>query len=233
MPRYVQVFGMGNVHSLSLTDQRVAQARLVPGKTGRLAVILPGLAYGCDKPLLAGVSQLLARRGHGVLEISFGYRQDDHFGALPESAQIEAIEQDGAAILKWALNEYAPERLVLVGKSLGTVALGGMAGQAMPAQTRAVWLTPSLTGTPLLGRIRAFGHPALSLIGSDDVSAPLARAADYRQIAGLTHVEVPGLDHGWQHRDGEAATRKGLFIALALVENWLDSAAQLDKHGVM
>ena len=34
-------------------------------------------------------------------------------------------------------------------------------------------------------------------------------------------------------RRGVAATRKGLFIALAMVENWQDGTAQLDKRGVM
>ncbi len=224
---------MENICSIDLTDRRTAEAKIKKGEGKRLAVILPGLNYGCDRPLLSGVSQLLSQRGDSVLELSFGYAKDEHFAALPESAQIEAIEQDGATILNWALEAFAPKKLTLAGKSLGTISMGGMAGRQMPAGTRALWLTPSLTGTSLLARMKTFGHDALSVIGSEDVSAEITRSEEYRQIAGLTNVEVPGMDHGWNHKDGDAATRKGLFTALAVVGNWLDSSVQLDKPGVM
>ncbi len=217
----MQYFHMKSSYSIDLTDQRSADARIKKGEDACLAVILPGVNYGCDKPLLSGVSKLLSQRGGSVLELSFAYAQDKHFAALPESAQIEAIEQDGATILNWALDRFAPEKLILAGKSLGTISMGGMVGRRMPAGTRALWLTPSLTGTPLLARMKAFGHSALSVIGSEDVSVSVTRSGEYRQIHGLTHVEVPGMDHGWHHADGDGATKQGLFTALEAVENWL------------
>ncbi len=213
--------------TLTLTDGRTCRATDISGGDGGFAILLPGLNYSCRDPLLAGVSGALQQRGYRVWEVAFSYNDGLSFKALSDDARIAAIERDGRAILKRVLEEVG-RPLVLVGKSLGTVSLGAMVG-ALPEKTRLIWLTPSLTGTRLLQRMRACSHEGLSVIGSEDVSTTITRGADYRSIAPLAHVEVPGMDHGWHHEGGEMATRKGLFTALAVIGNWLDALAQLDK----
>ena len=211
----------------SLADGRKCRVTEAFEGDAGLAVMLPGLNYSCQQPLLAGASELLQQRGFRVLELGFPYRDDEAFKALPDDERIAALERDGLALLKHILASPA-RSLVLVGKSLGTILMGGMVRE-MPEKARLVWLTPSLTGTPLLQRMQACPNRGLSLIGSEDVSVAITREADYQAIGGLVHVEVPGMDHPWHHQDGEAATRKGLFVALAIMGNWLDSSAQLDK----
>ena len=203
--------------------EALAEVRNPGGASGR-AVLLPGLSYGCDKPLLAELSRELQRRGLEVLEMRLPYGADADFKALTREAQLVALAEDGRALLA-GLGNPAPEKpLVLAGKSLGTLMLGGMAEAGLPENARPIWLTPSLRNTALLRQMRAAGRPAFSLIGARDPSVDITRSLPFGQIEGLSHLEVGGMDHAWRHMDGDEASLRGLAQAVVGMGRWLDQA---------
>lgn len=208
-----------------LGDGRAAKAQVKnpDGQAGR-AVLLPGLSYGCDKPLLAELSSELQRRDLKVLELSLPYGQDAGFKALEREAQLTALAADGAELLG-QLGDAAPDLpLVLAGKSLGTLLMGGMAEAGLPKNARLIWLTPSLRNTALLRQMRAAGRPAFSLIGARDPSVDISRSLPFSQIGGLSHLEVGGMDHVWRHMDGDEASLRGLAQAVVGMSRWLGAA---------
>lgn len=171
-----------------------------------VALLLPGLRYGCDRPLLTGTAERLARHGLRPVRLRLTYADDPAFMALPEAEQIARIRQDGAAILA-AVRTRRPGRVILCGKSLGTIA---MAGMDPPPGTPHLWLTPSLTGTGIAPVIAA-RTPGLMVIGTRDPGLAAARA-----LAGPALAVIKGADHAW---DGEG--RDVLTPALEAIENWL------------
>ncbi len=210
-----------------MTGGRAAGGRMVNPEGRGLGVLVPGLNYGCDKPLLAETSKLLRARGLRVLELQLPYREHAGFKAQQREAQLAALAADGAALLARIVAagggaDGGP--LVLAGKSLGSLLLGGMAQAGLPDAARLVWLTPSLRNTALLGQMRAARRPAFSLIGSLDPSVGITRSLPYGRIPDLVHLEVGGMDHGWRHLDGEAATLRGLAQAVVGLSRWLDAA---------
>ena len=214
---------MGADLTFDLTDGRQARGRVKTPDGRGLAVLLPGLNYGCDKPLLAELSSLLQEYGLKVVELTLPrYTDDAAFKAQGREAQLATFAADGAALLAQLEAQASPGPQVFAGKSLGTMVLGGMAEAGLPDAARLIWLTPSLRNTPLLGQMRAARRPAFSLIGSRDPSVGITRSLPYNQIPDLVHLEVGGMDHGWRHMDGERASLMGLAQAMVGMKRWLD-----------
>ncbi|MDO5648613.1 hypothetical protein [Paracoccus sp. (in: a-proteobacteria)] len=186
----------------------------------RLAILLSGLRYFCDRPLLAGAGQVMRDHGHDLAQVDFGYADDPDFMALPEGDQIARIHADGCAVLDHCRTQRPGAAVTIIGKSLGTIAMAGMVTRGLPDDTRLVWLTPSLRGTGLARIITGAGVPALSLIGDRDPSYADSRAPEYRAARHLTHIEIAGADHGWDGVDG----RDVLTPALSTLRAWVRRA---------
>ena len=182
----------------------------LPASGGDMAVALPGLVYGCDRPLLAGVRAVMESRGATVAALRFRYADNADFMALPEKAQIARIKTDGADILR-VVRRLTPARLWLIGKSLGTISMAGMDAP----DARHIWLTPSLRGTGIGPVIQARG--GFCLIGSRDPARDMAVALS--NPPHLTVAEIAGADHSWESAGEDAGDI--LTPALAAVENWL------------
>ena len=212
---------MTDLPAIPRTSARCATLRDT-GTGAGLAVLLPGFTYTCNRPLLARTAALLRGRGWRVWELHFAYAGDAAFKAAGTRASIRMIEADGAAILAQALHMAPDGPFLFVGKSLGTLSMGGMVAAGLPERAGLIWLTPLLTGTPLMARMQAAGRRAFSLIGSNDPAAAATSSPAFRAIANLTHVTVPGMDHGWNHPDGAAATARGLQAAITALGDWLD-----------
>ncbi len=216
---------MTDLPAIPRTNARCASLRDSGRGTG-LAVLLPGLHNGCDQPLLHSAARLLDARGWRVWELHFSYARDPAFNAADTAARIDMLEADGAAILAQALQMAPDGPFLFVGKSLGTLAMGGMVAAGLPGRAGLVWLTPLLSGTPLMARMQAAGRPAFSLIGTRDAAFAATNSPAFHAIANLTHVTVPGMDHGWEHADGAAATAGGLQAAETALAHWLDQRAR-------
>ncbi|MCY1127587.1 hypothetical protein OU426_12040 [Frigidibacter sp. RF13] len=203
-----------------MTSPPHATLRYEPGTGRGLALILAGLTYRSDRPLLAMVAARAAVQGLARLRVDFSYADDPAFMAQEDEAQLARIEADGAALLGEALARSDGRPLWVAGKSLGTIAMGGMMA-APPARALWLWLTPSLRGTYLMERMVLCPGPSFSLIGSRDPSAALCREAAYQGLPGLHHVEIRGTDHGWTHEDGPAATAGAEADAARALAGWL------------
>ncbi len=212
---------MGNLSTIPRTGTRCAALRDMRVGAG-LAVILPGYRYTCDQPLLLGTTSLLKSRGWRVLELQFRYNTDAEFRVASTEDKIETLETDGAAILTHALNLAPDGPHLFVGKSLGTISIGGMVRAGLPPRAGLVWLTPTLAGTPLMARMQAAGRRAFSLIGTEDPAYTTAHSPAFHAIPNLTHVEVAGMDHTWHHHEGDQASEAGLDTAIQALSGWLD-----------
>lgn len=149
----------------------------------RTAVVLPGQGYHADMPLLYYTRRLLLDRGWLVREIWWRPPQS-YRPPSPDDAVAWASDQGAAAVRQAG----SPEQLLVVGKSLGSLAIPA----TLDAGAYGVWLTPLLREPSVAGVLDALDERHL-LVGSlSDRSWDAELAAG----TGALVYELAGADHG-------------------------------------
>ena len=154
-----------------------------PGTAVGTAIVLPGRMFGAGTPLLHWTSMALTQHGWSVLTASW----DE--GALETGSADHVV-----AVAASALERASSSRPVLiVAKSLGTLALPWAAAEGLPG----VWLIPLLGDASVQAAVRDVQRPTLLVGGTADPS--WVRQETFG--AGVRVVELAEADHGLQRRD--------------------------------
>jgi hypothetical protein len=168
-------------------DLDPGEALVYEGDPARCAVVLPGVRYFSQAPLLWFAREAAQAAGWSVLELSERAPADqDPFAWMRERAAS-------------ALAAVDAERVAMIGKSLGSAA----APLASDRGLAAVWLTPLLIRPEVVAALEAASAPTL-LVGSraDPTWADGERPAN----DALELVELDGLDHSLQAEGDPAAS---------------------------
>lgn len=176
---------------------------------GRAAVVVPGLQYSADGPLLMFAGLAVERRGGSVRRISWTVPE---FGdADNERAWVASQASEAVDTVVASTGVAAP---VVIGKSLGSLAAPVAADRRLPA----VWLTPVLTDEPTVAALRRAAAPYLLIGGTAD------QVWDGRLARSLTpHVlEIGGADHGMFVPGRLLESAAVLGEVITAVEDFLD-----------
>jgi hypothetical protein len=140
-----------------------------PEPRGEIAIVLPGARFGCGAPPTAYATLVLQARGSDVLWVEYAF---DRRPGLPRAEledQRRSLGEIARAAVDTALHLGGHERHVLVGKSLGTLAMASLLAESgLPSPHRTVWLTPLLREERVRGALEQLGEPGLLVIGDDD-----------------------------------------------------------------
>jgi predicted alpha/beta-hydrolase family hydrolase len=167
------------------------------GAIDHLAVLMPGLGYTLDMPLFYYAENLLQERGWDVLRVEYAYNTRPEFRTLPEPERDRWLLADTTAAWRAGLGQRTYERVVLIGKSLGTLAMGHLLTMAdPPPAVGAVWLTPMLTKERLRQQISRYGGPSLFVIGTADPHFDPAVLEKMQVATTGEAVVVRNADHG-------------------------------------
>jgi hypothetical protein len=171
------------------------------GDPSRCAVLLPGVRYFSQAPLLWFAREAAQARGWSVVEVDERAPDDQEpFEWMRGQAQ-RALEAAAGA-----------ELTVVIGKSLGSAAAPMVSGPA-------VWLTPLLIRPEVVEALGSAGAPAL-LVGS--TADPTWSDGTVPDNPALEVLELDGLDHSLQVSGDPAASldvlrtvtdRVGSFLA--------------------
>lgn len=193
-------------------------ARLIRASGKTLAIVLPGLRYSNAMPALHYTQQLMQARGADLLAVDYDYPTNAEFMAAPEAEQLDWIGADGRAIFSAALAAGRYDDIVVIGKSLGTIAMGRAIPEMPGLETaRLVWLTPSLIDTGLAVQMTRCRQPGFVAIGTADPNYA-ALQADGKTL----HV-LDGLDHALDRPGDPAASAIALAGLLEALSDWLDA----------
>jgi hypothetical protein len=136
--------------------------------TNRLALVLPGINYNADMPLIYYTTQVLQIHGADVLQLRLDY-QDLAYQKAPVEGRLSWMAHDAHAGLAAGLAAGSYQQVILAGKSIGTLSMALLLAQSAGLdQAVTVWLTP-LLHDPLVVTA-ALGHAGSSffMAGSDD-----------------------------------------------------------------
>ena len=147
------------------------------GDASRCAVILPGIRYFSQAPLLWFAREAAQAGGWSVVEVDERAPRDQEPFEWMRGQAERALEAAAGA-----------ERIVVIGKSLGSVAATLVSGPA-------IWLTPLLDRPEVAGAIGSTTAPTL-LVGS--TADPTWAGGAVPANASVEVLELEGLDHSLQ-----------------------------------
>jgi hypothetical protein len=168
-------------------DLDPGEALLHEGDPERCVVLLPGVRYFSQAPLLWFAREVAEAAGWSVLELS----ERAPAGQEPFEWILKRAES--------ALNATSATQVALVGKSLGSAAAPLATQRALPA----VWLTPLLIRPEVLAALGATDRPTLIVGSSAD---PSWSGGELPENEALEVMELEGLDHSLQHEGDPLAS---------------------------
>jgi hypothetical protein len=174
------------------------------GDPARCAVLLPGVRYFSQAPLLWFAREVAQARGWSVVEVDERAPEDRKpFEWMRETAERALAAAAGA------------ELVVVVGKSLGSAAAPLVRGPA-------VWLTPLLIRPEIVAALEATEAPTL-LVGSPD--DPTWGDGRVPRNEAVEVLELPGLDHSLQVEGDPLASLDVLRTVTGRLGAFLDAAS--------
>jgi hypothetical protein len=159
------------------TDLDPGEALLHEGDPGRCAVILPGIVYFSQAPLLWFAREAAQARGWSVLELT---------ERAPRDGEPFAWMRDRAAR---ALDAAEADTVSVIGKSLASAA----APLAAERGVAAVWLTPLLNRSEVARALETAAAPALLVGSPTDPTWGEGTVPEGAEV-----LELEGLDHSLQ-----------------------------------
>ena len=151
-----------------------------------LAIILPGLGYSSEMPLLYYVTSVLVDYGYDVLQVNYHYDQKDSFKELNQEERDEWLYADVDSCIKDALQDSSYNDYVLVGKSLGTRAMAQeLTLRQEFAEAKAIWLTPLLNEDKVRDTLLQIPQKSLVFIGEED---PHYLENPWRELEARDHI---------------------------------------------
>jgi len=189
-----------------------------------LALMLPGLGYTADMPLLYYSKMLLLNRGVDVLQLMPATRSEE-FQALDWESRRNWLRSDMLAGLDAGLAQHNYAGIVLVGKSIGTIciALGLQTAQSrLPICVG--WLTPIFREEIVMDAALSCIGPSFFLCGGADNTFQ----ADKLDLILKSNQEaqaliINGADHSLEIEGEEDKTLQALQEGMQAFASFLDS----------
>jgi pimeloyl-ACP methyl ester carboxylesterase len=178
------------------------QQKIVPnrffrnvGSASGVAVLLPGLRYSNDMPMLYYPARCLLNKGFDILQVNADYATDQFSQSSPDR-QIDWLEGDAWAAVQAARSQREYQHLLLVAKSIGTLAMSMLLLNHPELRTGVtIWLTP-LFRLPLVEQAtQQLNGPALFVAGTGDSTFDPERLEFLQNTIQAEALIFPRADH--------------------------------------
>ena len=170
------------------------------------ALVLPGLRYTPDKPLLYYTAQALTQHGIAAAAAWVDYTVDEFQRAEPQT-RLEWLLADAEAALRAIRRRGGVRSVVLVGKSIGTLTMGALWGMGgLPDLAASIWFTPLLAFPAVQKAARNIHTPALFIASEQD---PSHDPEGWKNVLANPNAEgilLPRGDHSLENEDDLADT---------------------------
>jgi predicted alpha/beta-hydrolase family hydrolase len=192
------------------------------GETAHLAVVLPGLGYSCDMPLLYFTVSHLLDLGADVLQVDYAYGQRPEYRTVSQEERARWLLADATAAYRAGLDQRPYTRLALIGKSLGTRAMPALlAAEGTRREMRTIWFTPLLHEEEGRRCLLTSPHPALVVIGTADPYYDPATLDALRGMAGRDVLVVADAEHALEVPGDVARSVRALEAAMGAVQGFI------------
>lgn len=191
------------MHSVETFDVIGYRNEIVPStffrqesETNHIAVLFPGYGYTAQMPLMYYPARLLLELGADVFLVGYNYSQRPDFLSASGEERALWLATDTVASFEVASSQRDYERVTLIGKSIGTRAMGHLLAteQSLPS-LGCVWLTPILRSESLCEQIKERPHRALFVAGTADSHHDPAKLEEVQKATGGETLVIENADH--------------------------------------
>lgn len=193
--------------------------------TRQLGIVLPGQGYTARMPVLYYPTSLLVNRGADVLCVEYEYYRKPTFGKASAIERSRWLFADASAALEASIAQRAYEQIVLVGKSLGTLAMGHLiTTDARLAQAPCIWLTPLVRNERLRQQIAQVKPRSLFVIGTADSHYDAAGLAEVVEATKGQNLVIEDANHSLEVANSTLESLRAMKQVVQAVETFLDAA---------
>jgi hypothetical protein len=197
-----------------------------PNPARHLGIILPGYRYPADMPPLHYAGRVLLEQGADVLRVEYAYYRTD-FLTHPENEQDEWMSTDVFAACEAGLSQRAYEKITLVGKSLGTIAMGHLLADERFQEAACVWLTPILTVDWLCSRIEKIHPRSLFIIGTADQFYKPDILKHLETVTNGRALVIEGVEHSLETPNSISETLTALHQIVGALQEFLGEGVKI------
>lgn len=191
-------------------------------EASELAVFFPGRGYTCAMPVLYYPTRLMVQRGADALTIEYNASREAGFDQLDMEERLRRLGNDARNAVEVALTQRKYRRVVLFGKSLGSLVLAWLLVHELELlHATYVWLTP-LVRVPFLREAVRRGKPLSLFIAGDadplfdsDAMQDLMKQGDFHLLV------LSGANHSLEIEGDLEATLKGMSLMLRTLDEFL------------
>lgn len=187
-----------------------------------LVLVFPGLNYSADLPAVYYPTQLLADHGFDVLRVEYRYGVDPSFEAASGDERSRRIRVDALAAGRAGLEQRQYNQVTLVGKSIGTLAMGHLLEEKAFQQADCIWLTPILSNAQLRSQIQRARPRSLFVIGTEDQFYDEARLSELEISTHGKSVVIPKADHSLEIRGKTLDSLRAMEDVLSALEAFVN-----------
>lgn len=190
----------------------------------RLAVIFPGYGYTCDRAMLHYPLQMLLAEGNDALQVNYAFDHKPGFWQSGDQTRALWFGTDALAAMRTVLAKGTYERITMVGKSLGSLAVGHVSTFLHHyGMMRGVVFTPLLKNPGLVQQLIAFKGPLLLVVGMADSMHDPAALKEMQAARDVTVIEVEGADHSLEVKGEVMRSLELLGMVMEGVEKFLQT----------
>jgi hypothetical protein len=187
----IKTFGVTGYHQNPVPNTFLVQ----PDLSGHLGIILPGYRHSADMADLHYAGRMLVEQGADLLRVEYAYFRTDYM-TQSEAIQEEWLRSDVLAVCGAGLLHRAYEKITLVGKSLGTLAMGHLLADSRFQRADCIWSTPILENPGLRSRIEQVRPRSLFIIGTADSHYQPGILRQLVEVTGGRSLVLDRVDHG-------------------------------------
>jgi hypothetical protein len=171
-------------------------------ETGHAAIVFPGWGYTVQMPLLYYTLELMLSLKADVLTVEYDYSHRKDFKELDNTGRTRCLLTDVRSAYHTLLKQRSYQQITIIGKSLGTRAMGYLlTEEAIPANVRAIWLTPILKDETLRQQIHQYGGRSLFISGTVDPHYDADYMIEVNKATNGRVVLIDGGDHSLNIKD--------------------------------
>lgn len=179
---------------LDVPYQIISQER----ESKQLAIILPGLGYTAQAPLLHYSTGIYLHKGFDVLQVNYQYLKKV-YQVFSDEEMDEAVRKDAETVISTALAGSSYENFYIIGKSIGTIGVSSVLKRDLFKRAKIIWLTPLIQREDVKQAMLTSKQNGLCFIGEKDPFYNEDAFTELHKNTNLTLNLIQGADHSLEY----------------------------------
>ena len=155
-----------------------------------LAIILPGIGYTTQAPLLHYSRSIFLNKGYDVLQVNYRYIPETFF-----SMSGEEFTSDVQSVIEKIFINNSYSNYAIIAKSIGTIALSYLLDKPIFKSATAIWLTPLLKRTEVFNALLNSSNKGLCIIGDKDPIHVPEKFEEIKSNNNINRMLIEGVNH--------------------------------------